>query len=863
MSVLLALLVSTSSVSSAPGELLAPTDPIHLTFELRAPDLQGMLALVAAQQDPSAPEFRRYLTPAAFGARFGALPGTYGELTRWLASGGLSLETFPNRLVVEATGSAAQVEALLHVTLRHVPGKPASMHVPDRAPELPAALAAEVLILTGLDSTHLHSRRLRDSYQNLTFGPQDLRRMYNLTPLLDAGFAGAGAQLVVLGVAEAPPNVPDPVDVNYFYRYVSDSRAIFAMDVLPNPANDFTGNGRAEDELDVEMQSVGAPEATRITLVMPPASEQFIAGANEVVNNLPNTTAVSISWGTCEPQELYGTPAEPAALRQLVLQGVLEGMTWSAAAGDNGSDDCQNSAAPSVDFPCDIPEMLALGGTQPQDAGWDAHDAIPGYQLEEVWNEGPFGGAGGGGLSVFFPRPAYQQSFPASFWPVGYLPQYGRALPDFSLLAAPSPGVGVDDNAERVIEIIGGTSVASPLSAGFLALVADRLGCRLGDLHPALYALGRGQLDGGPRVFHDITVGTNALDGLAGPDAGVGFDPASGWGSLDVAALAAALPPCPPLDAGFVTDAGPIDAGPFPPLTQGLTAYDPCATLACQAPTACVTAPEGPSQCAVACTDGTTVCPAKTACSAGSCVPGNPDGGQGAPCLTPVDCQPALTCFGGQFSLFLNGYCAAECGAGFPACAKGTLCDNVAMTGQFCVTACDGGCADPNTVCQPQPGTGRLCLPPCQVQADCDTLAPGSSCDAATGICLFLPDGGMPDSGSTSGSSSGSSTASSTSSSSTSSGGSGGSSGSATSGSSSGGTGSSGATSTSASSESTSTAGASASSASSSSSTNGLLPGEGAPGGCACSTRGGDGTGLWSLALASLVLTRRRRRRVR
>ncbi len=178
------------------------------------------------------------------------------------------------------------------------------------------------------------------------------------------------------------------------------------------------------------------------------------------------------------------------------------------------------------------------------------------------------GGAAGAGISTIFAQPDYQVGLNIS--------DAGRSLPDFSLIAG-LPGVGDMESSPPGAFAgfpVEGTSIASPLSAGMFALIASRVGCRLGDAHAALYAIGNAQFDGGPTVFHDIVTGDVSVGTAIGPSAGPGFDSASGWGSLDVTAIANAWPPCPTTlpDGGTITLP---DGGPIVPLDAGLP-YDQC-----------------------------------------------------------------------------------------------------------------------------------------------------------------------------------------------------------------------------------------------------------------------------------------------
>jgi hypothetical protein len=201
-----------------------------------------------------------------------------------------------------------------------------------------------------------------------------------------------------------------------------------------------------------------------------------------------------------------------------------------------------------------------------------------------------------------------------------------------------------------------GTSAGAPLAAGIFALVSEAVGCRLGLIQPDLYQLGQRQFDGGAVVFHDIVTGNNSFDGVTGYDATAGFDLASGWGTLDVAALAAAWPPC-PASGGFpLADAGP------------LTQYDPCPV--CDAGFYCEAAGEGPAACKPACP---------------------PDAGEedgGAP-----------------------SHCLASCVPDAGGCPSGRACQPLGSDGALCLPACqvnfDCGIV-PGTACNADAG---ICVP--------------------------------------------------------------------------------------------------------------------------------------------------------
>ncbi len=784
---LLAAVTGLVSASPAPSGELAAEAPVHLGISLAVIHRAELARLLAAQQDPRSPDYRRWLTPAEFAERFGQPLETYAAVGAWLRAAGLEVGTSPGRTFIEASGTAAQVDRLLAVRLLSLTDEPRSVHVADRAPRLPEAFAAQVVNVSGLDTRIRFRRHLVDTAGNRSLGPQDLRRLYDLTPLLDAGFVGQGQQTVVLSTALPAGGEVSLPDVEYFLGSLSDSVTPLNQIVLSNPANDVDSQvgANTEFELDLEMQSVGNAAGQSLTLLVSPASEVFTTGAAYIANSLPGATSVSVSLGTCEPLEMLAGLGEATALQGSLLQGLAEGQTWSAAAGDSGADDCQGqatTAAASVDFPACEPLMVAAGGSEITSPAWDANSALLGYQTEVAWNDGAGGGAGGGGVSTLFPAPTYQLGLPLS--------DGGRLVPDLALMAG-APGVIVDSALPGQLSIVAGTSVASPLAAGFFALIASRVGCRLGDVHPTLYALGQAQLDGGAKVFHDLTSGNNTYGGVQGFAAGLGFDEATGWGSLDVAALAEAWPPCPATDGGL--DAGVLDGG------TPVASYSQCGVLACDGGTTCVTlsAGEGPSSCiqicdpldAGSCAPGL-ICSTGTPYASGAggqCIPGClrdsdcGDGGQvcnlcqetceaagnpaahiGDACTTSTQCPSGGVCETGR--AFPGGFCTQVCSTtavgGACGCPATSFCAGVGFGGaDLCVESCDnpgGFCARSGYICQPRSDGTAACLPPCHVTTRGDTclFRYGSSlaCEADSGICGGpVMDAGSADAGSDAG----------------------------------------------------------------------------------------------------------------
>jgi subtilase family serine protease len=584
--------------SSSPRAGPAPREPVtlgdalpdeasaHLAFTLTLQDEAGVEALLAEQQDPTSPRYHAWLTPEQFGERFGLSEESYARIIAWIGAEGFAVTRYPNRLFVEASGTTAGVRRLLRVQPRSAKqGKRVFRSVVEK-PSVPADIAPLIARISGLD-TRIHLRRKLAITVGVqateALGAADLRALYDVPP---ASAGAAGLTLVILGTQEgtqptpydvpAPPLVPPSVDaIEAYMTTISGATAAYNPLFLPNGNEDFDVAGaNIEYQLDVEMETVGAPNAKEIDLVLAPASEVLTTGAEFIANGISTAIAVSTSLGGCEPA-MFADPgvnplgSEAYALRAAVQQGLAEGQTWFAAAGDMGADVCDDASgaiftgfgggSATVAFPCSLPELLCLGGTQLQAPGsWSSSGVLTGWQAEAVWNEGLGGGAGGGGQSFLYAKPA---------WQAGAGPNANdgaRDVPDIALASATeTPGIAIygcgsgqdpiscagGTTGAGPIEVVGGTSAAAPLAAGLFAELAGQVGCRLGDAHPVIYALGAAARAGGAQPFHDITVGNNSFEAswnqlISGFTAGPGYDLASGWGSLDMAQLESLWPSC-------------------------------------------------------------------------------------------------------------------------------------------------------------------------------------------------------------------------------------------------------------------------------------------------------------------------------
>jgi subtilase family serine protease len=316
--------------------------------------------------------------------------------------------------------------------------------------------------------------------------------------------------------------------------------------------------------LDVEWAGAVARGANILLVVSPstntidgiPASLKYI-----VDNNL--APVVSSSYIRCEA-ELGSFNNFFSILWQ---QAAAQGISAFSATGDAGSAGCDNHHVATiaqkglaVNGYSSSPYVTAVGGTM---LGGDSAAASnqsgtsvppsPSYVPESVWNESYYSTTGfgdifasGGGVSIIYPKPAWQTAPGVPAGDPGIPSLHHRYLPDVSLPASGTNPYYVLYHGG--VYGSGGTSVSSPAFSGLAAILNQFTGTRNGSLNPRLYSLAS-QV---PGVFHDVTSGTNAVPCAGGsPDcsaasgvgtllgypAGPGYDLATGLGSVDAYAM--------------------------------------------------------------------------------------------------------------------------------------------------------------------------------------------------------------------------------------------------------------------------------------------------------------------------------------
>jgi hypothetical protein len=233
--------------------------------------------------------------------------------------------------------------------------------------------------------------------------------------------------------------------------------------------------------------------------------------ALEVISARHLANVISISDGTGEMTYSYGH-AEIRAQDPGELAAAAAGIPVLAGTGDCGvvqnlavaTGQCSDvSATPDTAAWDDSPWVTAVGGSVPNMSAQAPTKLGP----DPLWHNPPFGE--GAGFSSVYPRPSYQD---------GLTQDPMRSVPDITMDASD------------------GTSEATPMLAGVLALATQVNRGDVGPVNPALYGIlgPAGARDG----IADVVRGDNSYvnrEGrviVPGFTAGPGFDVASGWGTI-------------------------------------------------------------------------------------------------------------------------------------------------------------------------------------------------------------------------------------------------------------------------------------------------------------------------------------------
>jgi subtilase family serine protease len=314
-----------------------------------------------------------------------------------------------------------------------------------------------------------------------------------------------------------------------------------------SPGQEDSNAWSIEVALDIEYAHTTAPQANILLVTTPTAETLGVQGfpnmmnAEQFVVDHHLADVVTQSFGAAE--DSFGSHQSLQNLRHAFQSGTKQGITFLASSGDYGSTGYSKEPVssggtllptPQVGWPASDPLVTAVGGTNlctdvytgtTVDSTHPPVDCTkyPG-QRETAWN------GSGGGFSHVFARPSYQDTLPAGSTPI---PATTRGVPDISMDASCTTWVYVLDTAPGRGGYYGvcGTSAASPMFSGIVAIADQYAGRDLGQINGDLYTLANSSSSA--NAIFDVVDGDNiqAGTGIPGYSAGTGWDAVTGLGT--------------------------------------------------------------------------------------------------------------------------------------------------------------------------------------------------------------------------------------------------------------------------------------------------------------------------------------------
>jgi subtilase family serine protease len=407
-------------------------------------------------------------------------------------------------------------------------------------------------------------------YKVACYEPAQIRQAYDLPALYAKGVTGKGTTIVIVDSFGSPTIAHDltAFDQTFGLSAPPSFKVIRPAGPVPryNPANSDMVGWAGETTLDVEYAHTVAPGANILLVETPVSETEGTHGFPQIVTAeqyvLAHHLGDVISQSFSATEETFPNAIAVSTLRAAYLAADKDEVTVLAASGDSGAADVGLDQTtyylhPVTSWPDSDPLVTGVGGTQLHfnAAGKPTAPSVWNDTYNKITNEfadgnsGPNPLAGGGGLSIYFPRPAYQNG-------VKNVVGNHRGVPDISMSASCNGSVDIYSTyggAPSGWSPSCGTSEATPLFAGIVALADQVAGHSLGLINPALYQL---SARGAPGIVQ-VTSGNNSVsfsqDGhaytITGFAARHGYSLAAGVGTVnalyfvpELAALAAPKP---------------------------------------------------------------------------------------------------------------------------------------------------------------------------------------------------------------------------------------------------------------------------------------------------------------------------------
>ncbi len=521
---------------------LPASQVMQLDIVLQLRDPQGLTSFLEELYDPNSGVYHQYLTPKEFTERFGPSQQDYDDVLSFAKANGLAVVGGSrDGMDVQVRGRVSAIEEAFHVTMRTYqhPTENRTFYSPDREPTttLPFQLwhvsgldnysiphplyvkRSEAAAARGVDAKTLVTHATTGSGPSASFLGSDMRAAYYGGTAL----TGAGQNLGLLEYYGT-----DLADLTTYYKNAKQTNnvpiTLLSTDGTSTSCVYNGGRGRSacddtEQTLDMT-QAIGMAPGLASLVMYVGSTDTAIISAMTTHSPLPTT--IGCSWGW--------TPADPTTLDPYFEKMSAQGQNFFAASGDDSTWSSRNEA-----WPADDANVVSVGGTDLTTAS-----AGGAWKSETAWVDS------GGGISPDKVAIPSWQKLAGVITSSNKGSTTYRNGPDVAANANFTFYVCADQTTCTANEY-GGTSFATPMWAGYIALVNQQLVANgkatIGFINPTIYAANL--TSSYSTYFHDITSGKSGSYSAV-----AGYDLVTGWGSpngMGLINLLAALPKPPSL----------------------------------------------------------------------------------------------------------------------------------------------------------------------------------------------------------------------------------------------------------------------------------------------------------------------------
>ncbi len=496
---------------------------------------KGDLDALTAKLMAGAPGVRP-LTSDQFMAKYAPTAAQAQTVVAYLrAQGFTNIDVAPNNLLISATGTAGALRTAFKADLHeyNVDGRRAYANVTDAM--VPEHLSSVVNGVVGLQTVHMMHTQLQRAAKTNAITPQATSAISIPNfPAIYGASSLPSATTGTIGIITSGKLTQTITDLKSFASSAGYPVPPVTTTVVGTAGTSTSGTDEWNMDSQSSLAAAGGTIASMILYNVNSLSDANLTlGYNKAVTD-NKARAINVSLGGCESDEGSSEATEDAIFETAVSQGQM----FSVSSGDSGAYECGATGGKAQSYPAVSPYVMAIGGTTLSTTNGNT------WAGETVWSctsasscqQTSNGGAGGG--------PSLTENAPSWQIAAGVLgSSTKRGVPDISFDANPSSGALVLINGSQ--EQIGGTSLAAPLWAGFWTRIQAAHGNTLPFPAQTMYQGAAAN----PSWFHDVTSGNQ------GEAAAVGWDYASGYGSVQIANFSAAFsgstpPPPPPPASG-------------------------------------------------------------------------------------------------------------------------------------------------------------------------------------------------------------------------------------------------------------------------------------------------------------------------